>query len=260
MRRALVASCGVSARIAGGLSGVGPPGRGLPRHGAWLVLAECPAGGLLRLVVASAEGGETAFAGPAAEVVWDRVIDVAAGGRPPAARVGASCLADLDDVPQGRAWLVSAGFPAVGAVPGLQRGYRHGRDPSRVPGWPGSGPGTGTRPGMARSRDQSRSGSWSRAGRAGGSGFRAAVGDGVPGGVGQGNAPLGGGVVGEHGGDGAGVARRRMSRTRGRGPEPLTSQATSSGERSGSPCPRRAGRPSPGAPALPGAPSRAPPG
>ncbi|HYK67122.1 MAG TPA: hypothetical protein VEV45_04190, partial [Streptosporangiaceae bacterium] len=70
-----------------------------PGHVAWLVLGEVPAGCLLGAVVSPAQGGEVAFAGPAAVVVGGGVVEVALAGGAAAAGEGAAPLPDGDQVP-----------------------------------------------------------------------------------------------------------------------------------------------------------------
>ena len=59
-----------------------------PDHEAGFGLVEVPAGGLLGAVGVAAEGGQVAFAGAAALVVGDRVVEVAAVGGALAAWLG----------------------------------------------------------------------------------------------------------------------------------------------------------------------------
>src|SRR5713101_2125845 len=203
-----------SARVAGGVGGVAAPAGGGPGHVAGPVLRKCPAGGLFCLVVGAAQGCETALAGPAAEVVRDGVIEVAAGGGPPAAREHTGRLADPDEMLQQERRPVGVGFPLVGAGPRLQVNDGHRRDPPDVIGRPGPGtwPGTGPRPG-AGAWTWPGTGTWPGAGIRLGTGrpawrgtvLCAAVGNCPPGWVCEGEAPLGGGVAGEQVGDGAGV-------------------------------------------------------
>src|SRR6202034_4910552 len=88
-------------------------------------LLEAPAGCLLGLVMPSAQRMQVALAGPAALVVRDGVIVVAADGRPSAAGEPTSRAADLDDVPQRIRWLVAGGFAPVRAGPGFDGGDLH---------------------------------------------------------------------------------------------------------------------------------------
>jgi hypothetical protein len=115
-------------------------------------LGECPAGGLLEVMVVAANRAEVTLAGPPAEVVRDRMIEVAGRGGTAAAGAAAGCLADLDEVPQRPGWLVTPGFPGVGAGPCLQRLDLYCPEPTDVPRrpWPGSGAGTRSviRPGI----------------------------------------------------------------------------------------------------------------
>ena len=125
-----------SVGVAGGPGGVGAAAGGGPCHVAGLGLGECPAGGLLEVMVVPADGTKIAFTGPPAEVVGDRMIQIAGGGGAAAAGPRTGRLPYFDDVAEGLGGLVAAGFPGVGAVPGLQWGDLHGPDPSGVCGRP----------------------------------------------------------------------------------------------------------------------------
>jgi hypothetical protein len=83
-------------------------------------LGEVPAVGLLAPVVMAAERGEVAFAGPAAFVVGDGVVEVAAGGGATAAGVGAAALPHLHEVAQVAGGRVAGGLAGVAAAAGLQ--------------------------------------------------------------------------------------------------------------------------------------------
>jgi len=64
----------------------------------------------------SAQAGEVALAGLAAEVIRDRMVLVAAGRRITAAGKAARALADVDDVTQRRGWPVAGGLPLVETI------------------------------------------------------------------------------------------------------------------------------------------------
>lgn len=81
---------------------------GGPGEGAGCRAGDGPAGDLLGVVVVAAGGMKVAFAGPAALVVGGYVVEVAAGGCPPASGAGAGGVADADEVAQGGAGLVAA--------------------------------------------------------------------------------------------------------------------------------------------------------
>ena len=102
-----------------------------PDQGAGFGLGEVPAAGLLGLVVAAAQRVEIALAGPAALVVGDGVVVVAAGRGAAAAGESAPGASDLDDVPQRVRGLIPGGLAPVGADPGFDRGDRHRREPGR---------------------------------------------------------------------------------------------------------------------------------
>src|SRR5580704_10714768 len=88
--------------------GVGAVSGGGPGEGAGGGAGDGPAGDLLGVVVMAADGVQVAFAGPAAAVVGDHVVEVAAGGGAAAVGSGAGGVADLDEVAQGGAGLVTA--------------------------------------------------------------------------------------------------------------------------------------------------------
>src|ERR1700722_2063818 len=64
----------------------------------WSEVVDVPAGGLLGLVVRAAQRMQVAETGPAALVVGDGVVEVAAFGVAAAAGRGAGGLSDLDQV------------------------------------------------------------------------------------------------------------------------------------------------------------------
>ena len=69
-----------------------------PYQNAGLRLVELPALSLFCPVMAATQAGQVAFAGAAALVVRDRVVLVALGGWPAAARETACAVAHVDDV------------------------------------------------------------------------------------------------------------------------------------------------------------------
>ena len=159
---------------------------GSPGDGAGLVAGEGPAGGLLGVVVVAAGRVEVAFAGAAAVVVGGGVVEVAAGGGAAAAGGGAGGVADLDEVAQGGAGLVAAGFAVVGAVAGLQGGEGEAAEPVRDRG-AGVGPAPGgwawwgrVGSGLRGPAGRSRAGSWSVAGWWAGAGGGPGCGPGGP--------------------------------------------------------------------------------
>ena len=83
-----------------GLDGVAAAVREPPDQDTGLRLLEVPARCLLRLVILAAQGFQVALASPAAVVVGQRMIRIAAGRGAGAAGGSAGPLADLDDVPQ----------------------------------------------------------------------------------------------------------------------------------------------------------------
>src|ERR1700735_7598 len=83
-----------------GLDGVAAAVREPPDQDAGFGLFEVPAGCLLGLVILAAQGFQVALASPAAVIVGQGVVDIAAGGGAGAAGGGAGPLPDLDEVPQ----------------------------------------------------------------------------------------------------------------------------------------------------------------
>src|SRR5580698_9591489 len=96
--------------VLGGVGGVGPARGGGPAHDAGLGLLEFPAGGVLGVVVAFAQGAEVALAGRAGGV-GDCVVDLAGDGLGAAAGGAAAGGAGADQVLE-----LSAGGVAVLAV------------------------------------------------------------------------------------------------------------------------------------------------
>src|ERR1700733_6155684 len=94
-----------------------PGGRGppeYPRPG----LGESPAGPLLELVVAPAEGAEVAGTGQPALIEWHRVVEVAAPGRLPAAGAAAGLVAGGDVLADSGRWPVGRRGGGVGTAAG----------------------------------------------------------------------------------------------------------------------------------------------
>src|SRR5262245_48286110 len=85
-----------SHRVLHGSLGVAAAGRGGPLVPAGPGLGDAPAAGLLDPVAAAAARAAVAGAGPAALVVGEGVLEVAAAGVPGAGREGARPVADLD--------------------------------------------------------------------------------------------------------------------------------------------------------------------
>ena len=128
---------------------------------AWDQLFEFPSLALLTPMMVPAERRETAFAGQAALVPGQGVVQVAAGGGLPAAGRGAPGIPDLDQVGQGPAGPVPALGPGVVAV---AAGHRSHPDPQPGQVVPRSGSGRWVRAGRA---DAGRAAAWRvRAGRA----------------------------------------------------------------------------------------------
>ena len=148
--------------------------------GSWL--GELPVGRLLGAMMSTARGCEITFAGPAALVVGHRMVEVAAGGGAPAAGEAAPALPDHDQVPQRTGRAVTGRLARMAAAAGLQD-LELGSQASRPP--------------------DERLVCCRTAGRA-------AVTDRQPIGVGDGQAPSGGGALGELCGQLA--ARERIDR------------------------------------------------
>src|SRR5215469_1762997 len=89
-------------RVGGGVTAwlhpVAAAVRECPDQNAWLGLVELPPLGLFCSVMAAAKAGEVAFAGSAALVIRDRMVLIALGGWPSAARKTAGAVAHVDDV------------------------------------------------------------------------------------------------------------------------------------------------------------------
>ena len=88
-------------------------GRGGPVQEAGFWLLQPPAFGLFTSVMVAAEWGQVAFAGPATLVIRSGVVEVALGGRPPAAGRGAGRIAGPDQMPELPARLVARLLVAV---------------------------------------------------------------------------------------------------------------------------------------------------
>ena len=110
-------------RIGGRGGGIPASGRGSPPQDAWARLFEFPSLALLTPMVVPAQRGQIAFAGQAALVPGQGVVQVAPRSGPPAARRGAPGVADLDQVGQGPAGPVPALGPGVVAVAAGHRGH-----------------------------------------------------------------------------------------------------------------------------------------
>ena len=82
------------------MDGVGAAVREPPDQDTGLGLFEVPAGCLLRLVISSAYRRQITLTSPAAVIVGQGMVQVAARGGAGAAGGGAGALADLDDVPK----------------------------------------------------------------------------------------------------------------------------------------------------------------
>ena len=106
--------------VVAGCCGVAAAVRESPGQGAGGGLAELPAGCLFGAVVATAQRRKIALARPAALVIGDRMIVVAAGRLPPAARKRTGPVPELDQVPQ---------HPG-GRYPGVSRAWVQGPVPS----------------------------------------------------------------------------------------------------------------------------------
>jgi hypothetical protein len=91
-----------------------------PRHDAGRALHQVPARRLLSSVMASAERAAITFAGRAAPIERDRVVDVASHGRSSAAGRGAGPLPDFDQVAQRGRPDIAGRLPGVTAATGLQ--------------------------------------------------------------------------------------------------------------------------------------------
>src|SRR5262249_45225326 len=104
--------------VLAGQGGVAAAGGGDPGHDAGAGLGEGPAFGLLAPMAPAAGGAQVAFAGDAAVVVRDGVVEVAAGGGAAAAGPGAGDGAGPDEALQGGGGPVAGFGVAVSAGPG----------------------------------------------------------------------------------------------------------------------------------------------
>src|SRR4051812_22918631 len=108
-------------RVAGGLSGVAPPGGSRPAEGPVGKLVCFPPGLLLEPVVMPALRAGIAQAGPAARLIRDVVLEVGLARGPPADRAGAGGMPDLRQVPEPGSRFVARGLEPVITVLRTQR-------------------------------------------------------------------------------------------------------------------------------------------
>ena len=177
------------------------------------------------MMVVPAPGPRVTGAGPSALIPRDCVLEVTSAGRPAARRPGALAVADLDQVPQCVAGLVTGRFVAVVAVsdrqrldtdqkfPASPRPQSPASVPARgpvavLPGKRGTAPVAWSAPGWRTPPIWRAGPGW----RAAAGGPRAAVGGGMAVFVGYRHAPGGPGIPG--GGTGQGTGQSRVDRTK----------------------------------------------
>jgi hypothetical protein len=105
--------------VLGGGGGVGPAAGGAPYENARFRLIEAPALSLLDPVMVPAQRSHPAFAGEAAQVPGDRMVQVAAGRRAAASGRGAAGVPGADQVLEFAAGLVPGlGMAVIAGAPG----------------------------------------------------------------------------------------------------------------------------------------------